>query len=183
MSDDRRYLILKRGLFYRPAAKGYTDSVEEAGRFTLKEAIAHSHPNGPDGPRDGISYRQAPEFLEALKETADAAPRAQPPIRGRDAVLQAALEEFHLQHPTETSRDRSGRRAAIRGMMVRLDLYEDFTAALRDSLEPEVDENERIDTSDIPEMDREVFDRATWKRLRPASAGDVAAVADETPSP
>lgn len=51
-----RYLITKNGAYYRPNAQGYTTSKLEAGRYTLEEAIAHSHPNGPDGPRDGISY-------------------------------------------------------------------------------------------------------------------------------
>ena len=29
--------------------------------LTLEEAIRHSHPNGPNGPRDGITYEQDPE--------------------------------------------------------------------------------------------------------------------------
>jgi hypothetical protein len=53
------YLIRKNGMYYRPNAQGYTSSVAEAGRYTLEEAIRHSHPNGPDGPRDGISYEPA----------------------------------------------------------------------------------------------------------------------------
>jgi hypothetical protein len=50
------YLIRKGGAYYRPKAEGYTRDRLEAGRFTLEEAISHSHPNGPDGPRDGITY-------------------------------------------------------------------------------------------------------------------------------
>lgn len=50
------YLICKYGAYYRPNAQGYTTVVAEAGRYTLDEAIKHSHPNGPDGPRDGITY-------------------------------------------------------------------------------------------------------------------------------
>ncbi|MES2289251.1 MAG: hypothetical protein V4530_05885 [Pseudomonadota bacterium] len=50
------YVILKDGCYYRPNAAGYTTELAKAGRYTLAEAIAHSHPNGPDGPRDGISY-------------------------------------------------------------------------------------------------------------------------------
>lgn len=56
----RRYLIIKNGMYYRPNARGYTCSVADAGRYTLEEAISHSHPNGPDGPRDGISYKPVP---------------------------------------------------------------------------------------------------------------------------
>ncbi len=54
------YLIRKGGAYYRPNAEGYTNNVEEAGRYTLAEAIRHSHPNGPDGPRDGIDFMSAP---------------------------------------------------------------------------------------------------------------------------
>jgi hypothetical protein len=53
------YLIRKRGAFYRPNAEGYTMNRAEAGRYTLAEAVSHSHPNGPDGPRDGIDYMLA----------------------------------------------------------------------------------------------------------------------------
>lgn len=58
--DDAQYLICKYGMYYRANAQGYTGSVAEAGRYTLAEAIRHSHPNGPDGPRDGMSYKVAP---------------------------------------------------------------------------------------------------------------------------
>lgn len=54
------YLIRKGGGYYRPDAAGYTTNVAEAGRYTLAEAIRHSHPKGPDGPRDGIDYMLAP---------------------------------------------------------------------------------------------------------------------------
>lgn len=57
--DEGKYLILKYGRYYRPNAEGYTNVRSEAGLFTLDEAISHSHPNGPDGPRDGISYKPA----------------------------------------------------------------------------------------------------------------------------
>jgi hypothetical protein len=57
---EQMYLILKRGLYYRPGSKGYTSNRDEAGRYTLQEAIRQSHPNGPDGPRDGITYEAAP---------------------------------------------------------------------------------------------------------------------------
>ncbi|MDE1914723.1 MAG: hypothetical protein KGJ57_17510 [Sphingomonadales bacterium] len=60
-SADAEYLIRKGGYWYRPNAQGYTCSIEQAGRYTLAEAIKYSHPNGPNGPRDGISYELAPE--------------------------------------------------------------------------------------------------------------------------
>ena len=56
MSDVAEYLIQKHGIFYRPDARGYTIFKRDAGRYTLKQAINHTHPNGPDGPRDGMVY-------------------------------------------------------------------------------------------------------------------------------
>ncbi|MBB4859679.1 hypothetical protein HNO88_003008 [Novosphingobium chloroacetimidivorans] len=58
--QSAEYLIRKGGAYYRPNAEGYTNDRRRAGRFTLAEAISHSHPNGPDGPRDGITYEAAP---------------------------------------------------------------------------------------------------------------------------
>jgi hypothetical protein len=58
--SEQMYLICKYGGYYRPNAAGYTDKVEQAGRYTLAEAIRHSHPNGPNGSRDGITYIPAP---------------------------------------------------------------------------------------------------------------------------
>jgi hypothetical protein len=57
--QEAAYLIRKNGMYYRPNAQGYTISKAEAGRYTLEEAVLHSHPNGPDGPRDGITYEPA----------------------------------------------------------------------------------------------------------------------------
>lgn len=50
------YLICKYGMFYRPNCQGYTSVLAEAGRYSLKDAINYSHPNGPTGPRDGMTY-------------------------------------------------------------------------------------------------------------------------------
>ncbi|MGV7119536.1 Lar family restriction alleviation protein [Sphingopyxis sp. 550A] len=58
--EGGEYLIRKNGYWYRPHAQGYTLCKDDAGRFTLDEAIKHSHPNGPTGPRDGITYEPAP---------------------------------------------------------------------------------------------------------------------------
>lgn len=62
------YLIVKRGLYYRPKAHGYTGIRDHAGRYTLDDAMGYSHPNGPNGPRDGITHvheDDAPEFSDA----------------------------------------------------------------------------------------------------------------------
>lgn len=58
MTPDHGYLIHKDGRgYYCAGAKGYTLNADNAGRFSLKDAIAYSHPNGPSGPRDGITYQ------------------------------------------------------------------------------------------------------------------------------
>lgn len=50
------YLIRKHGGYYKPNSNGYTDSEILAGRYTLAEADSITHPNGQDGPRDGMTY-------------------------------------------------------------------------------------------------------------------------------
>lgn len=61
MSEDLKshgWLIHKRGRgWYRPDAKGYTPHPWEAGRYSHEEAMSRSHPNGPDGPRDGMTIK------------------------------------------------------------------------------------------------------------------------------
>jgi len=54
-SASDAWYVKKGGYYYRPKAQGYTPHIWEAGRFTYEEAYSHSHPNGPDGPRDGIT--------------------------------------------------------------------------------------------------------------------------------
>lgn len=65
MNNPICYLILKRGLYYRPAGHGYTGIKAEAGRFTRGVANVATYPNGKDGPRDGMTYiheDDAPEY-------------------------------------------------------------------------------------------------------------------------
>jgi hypothetical protein len=50
------YLIRKHGGYYRPNSRGYTTSAIVAGRYTQEQAERETHPNGPDGPRDGMTY-------------------------------------------------------------------------------------------------------------------------------
>jgi len=66
---EARYLVRKGGIFYRPDARGYTSDRARAGRFSLVEAVKHSHPNGMNGPRDGMSY----ELDETTGDQGDAA--------------------------------------------------------------------------------------------------------------
>jgi hypothetical protein len=55
-APDLGYLICKNGMFYRPDSSGYTSAKSEAGRYSLNMAIDITHPNGPDGPCDGMTY-------------------------------------------------------------------------------------------------------------------------------
>ena len=49
------WLIIKAGRgWYRANAEGYTVDPRDAGRFSYEDAVWHSHPNGPNGTRDGI---------------------------------------------------------------------------------------------------------------------------------
>ena len=56
VSEESAYLIRKGGAWYRPDSAGYTNNAHEAGLYTLEEADKITHPNGPRGPRDGMSY-------------------------------------------------------------------------------------------------------------------------------
>ena len=58
------YLIRKRGAWYGPNGCGYTGSAIQAGRYTLAEAEMYTHPNGKDGPRDGMTYTHEDELLD-----------------------------------------------------------------------------------------------------------------------
>lgn len=65
---SEQFLIEKRGLYYRPEARGYTGLKREAGRYSFEEAAERVGPNGPDGPQDGMgiwSEDDAPEFSRA----------------------------------------------------------------------------------------------------------------------
>ena len=65
--DPKCWLICKAGRgWYRPNAQGYTPFVREAGRYTLDEATRHAHPNGPDGPRDGITIHHISTLSEPV---------------------------------------------------------------------------------------------------------------------
>ena len=68
-ADDRAdqvYLLMKRDLYYRPNAQGYTGIRDYAGRYTKAEARAHAR----DG-RDGVTMileEDAPEFTRACHD-------------------------------------------------------------------------------------------------------------------
>lgn len=61
------WLIHKAGRgWYRPNAQGYTLNPAEAGRYSKEEALRYSHPNGHDGPRDGMTIKHESEVAGAL---------------------------------------------------------------------------------------------------------------------
>jgi hypothetical protein len=68
MSDDlvkRDFLIFKRGRgWYRAESKGYTAFKFDAGRYTKQDAEKITHPNGLDGPRDGMFYKHESEVSD-----------------------------------------------------------------------------------------------------------------------
>lgn len=71
-----RYLILKRGLYYRPDECGYTGIKDHAGRYSLFVAKSIAAPNGPDGPADGITFvheDDAKDFTDACFDDLKAA--------------------------------------------------------------------------------------------------------------
>jgi hypothetical protein len=71
VTDIKEYLIRKSGAWYRPNSAGYTNNIAEAGRYTLAEAEAITHPNGPDGPRDNMSYEPDCDSAQALALSID----------------------------------------------------------------------------------------------------------------
>lgn len=63
VTPEEGWLIHKAGRgWYRPNAEGYTSSPTEAGRYTHADALSYSHPNGLDGPRDGMTIKHKSEF-------------------------------------------------------------------------------------------------------------------------
>lgn len=61
----REFLIFKRGRgWYRAESQGYTAFAFDAGRYTEQEAKTITHPNGLDGPRDGMFYRHESEVRD-----------------------------------------------------------------------------------------------------------------------
>ena len=100
-TDAGRYLIHKAGRgWYRPDAQGYTLDPRQAGRYSFDEAVSHSHPNGPFGPRDGIVVKNENEVYGACPDT---------PVVTRPAPEYAGLvERLAGMEPLDTApRDRT----------------------------------------------------------------------------
>lgn len=101
MSDQ--FLIEKRGLYYRPDARGYTGLKREAGRYTFEEAAERVGPNGPDGPQDGMGMwheDEAPEFSSACAWDLKMKEMAEKPTR----IIAAVCDEMNDNGFTNTPR-------------------------------------------------------------------------------
>lgn len=73
MTDRPEYLIRKGAYWYRPNCQGYTTDPAQAGRYTLPAALAYTHPNGLDGPRDGLTFMHESDVPCATAAQPDAA--------------------------------------------------------------------------------------------------------------
>ena len=64
MSTEKLYVVIKRGLFWRPEDKGYTSEINEAGRYTKEEAQDRCH-----GGEQPVTMALASEFqtTESIK--------------------------------------------------------------------------------------------------------------------
>lgn len=93
------YLIRKQGLWYRPRASGYTDSVIQAGRYTLEEAQRYTHPNGPDGPRDGMDYVHENDLVDPdWQMVKDLRHRLDLAVREQDRLARAVESQMKEKH-------------------------------------------------------------------------------------
>lgn len=92
------YLIRKRGMYYRPNSQGYTTNLIQAGRYTRSEAESITHPNGLDGPRDGMSFiheddKAGDEDWAAYRVAIDRAEKAEAQLVTIPALLAEARAE------------------------------------------------------------------------------------------
>jgi len=87
---DDGWLIHKAGRgWYRTNAQGYTSSPADADRYSRANALKYSHPNGPDGPRDGLSIKHESEVPGAVST------RPTPPADS--AMVEALMLSAHLK--------------------------------------------------------------------------------------
>jgi hypothetical protein len=63
MANGAPWVIMKRGLYYRPESAGYTGILDEAGWYTYSTAVALRRAHGEDDePISIMTYAAAPEF-------------------------------------------------------------------------------------------------------------------------
>ena len=97
------YLIRKGTYWYRPDCAGYTGSALEAGRYTKEDALKFTHPNGFDGPRDGLQYYHLTEVRELTNHRAQSEPSgeaSQPQDELREALSRIGEGEFYANGDT-----------------------------------------------------------------------------------
>lgn len=97
------FLIEKRGLYYRPEARGYTGLKREAGRYSFEDAAARVRPNGPDSWQDGKvmwAEADAPEFSSACAWDVKMKELAEKPTR----IIAAVCDEVNGNGFTHTPR-------------------------------------------------------------------------------
>lgn len=89
--EKNGYVIHKNGRgWYCPNSKGYTLELESAGRYSLEEAEKITHPNGFDGPRDGMTYKHESEYV--MKFSCEEALRIHDLAIERDMLLKSKEE-------------------------------------------------------------------------------------------
>ena len=91
---DDVFLIMKRDLYYRPNAQGYTGIKEHAGRYTL-EQVAAMFPNMDSPHQDGTEFIRecdAPEYTKACYHDLKEAHQAQrlTTLAAENATLRAS---------------------------------------------------------------------------------------------
>ena len=71
---------------------------------------------------DRLTPADATAALDQIRRQAEA--------KGMREAISAAVSEYEMDHCTEGTDEKSGRRNAVRGMMVRLGCYSDFIAEI-----------------------------------------------------
>ena len=110
---DGLWLIVKRGLFYRPNGHGYTDRQSEAWKLPFEEAKKHEYPRGEEpvtirkagDPNYHASLDACAQFeatLTSPREQADYAARLQRAISGPG--MRAYVGEFAIATATAPQR-------------------------------------------------------------------------------
>lgn len=101
-----RYLIRKGAYFYRPNCCGYTVNKDEAGRYTRAEAEIYTHPNGPDGPSDDMSYVHEDDVPDTQAQQRERAAAAAAWLAARNTCTDwsALLPDNASQHECDAVR-------------------------------------------------------------------------------
>jgi hypothetical protein len=90
MSTDEKWVIIKRGLFYKPDGCGYTGIRDHAGRYTRDEAMQHACPAAGC---TVMRLQDAPEFTGACFDDL-----ARNHLRAKRDVLLDALTKVRSNH-------------------------------------------------------------------------------------